>query len=163
MPNAPETVFLLLPLAIFATVTSITPGPNNILLTASGANFGFRRTVPHMIGISIGFLSLIIVSGLGVGALVAATPWLHGALKIIGAGYLVWLAWQLARAGTSESSRPFECFLKISLTLPISGMRLTRSLLKGECVIDPSASLPIVLMNVGSVNPAFWATISFGL
>jgi len=103
MTTPPETVFLLLPLAIFATVTSITPGPNNILLTASGANFGFRRTVPHMIGISIGFLSLIIVSGLGVGALVAATPWLHGALKIVGAGYLVWLAWQLARAGSSES------------------------------------------------------------
>lgn len=103
MTTAPETVFLLLPLAIFATVTSITPGPNNILLTASGANFGFRRTVPHMIGISIGFLSLIIVSGLGVGALVAATPWLHSALKVVGAGYLVWLAWQLARAGASDS------------------------------------------------------------
>jgi threonine/homoserine/homoserine lactone efflux protein len=104
MPTAtPETAVLLVPLAIFAAVTSITPGPNNILLTASGANFGFRRTLPHMIGISIGFLSLILVSGLGVGALVAATPWLHGALKIVGAAYLVWLAWQLARAGAADS------------------------------------------------------------
>lgn len=99
----PDSVFLLVPLAIFATVTSITPGPNNILLTASGANFGFRLTVPHMLGISAGFMSLILVCGLGVGAVIATTPWLHGALKIVGAAYLVWLAWLLARAGSIQS------------------------------------------------------------
>lgn len=99
----PDSVFLLVPLAIFATVTSITPGPNNILLTASGANFGFRLTVPHMLGISAGFMSLILVCGLGVGAVIATTPWLHGALKIVGAAYLVWLAWLLARADSIQS------------------------------------------------------------
>ncbi len=95
--------FLLLPLALFAVVTSITPGPNNILLTASGANFGFRRSVPHMLGISAGFLSLILVTGVGLGAVILASDWLHQALKAIGALYLVWLAWQLARAGSIES------------------------------------------------------------
>jgi threonine/homoserine/homoserine lactone efflux protein len=91
--------FLLVPLALFAVVTSITPGPNNILLTASGANFGFRRTVPHMLGISAGFLSLIVVTGIGLGAVILASDWLHQILKAVGALYLVWLAWQLARAG----------------------------------------------------------------
>ena len=95
--------FLLLPLALFAVVTSITPGPNNILLTASGANFGFRRTVPHMLGISAGFLSLILVTGVGLGTVILASDWLHQALKAIGALYLIWLAWQLARAGGIES------------------------------------------------------------
>lgn len=96
--------FLLLPLALFAVVTSITPGPNNILLTASGANFGFRRTLPHMLGISAGFLSLIVVSGLGVGAVILASPLLHQGLKLLGAAYLLWLAWQLARAGAIEDA-----------------------------------------------------------
>lgn len=95
--------FLLLPLALFAVVTSITPGPNNILLTASGANFGFRRSVPHMLGISAGFLSLILVTGVGLGAVILASDWLHQGLKAIGALYLVWLAWQLARAGSIEN------------------------------------------------------------
>ncbi|MEK9968299.1 MAG: LysE family translocator [Ferrovibrio sp.] len=100
---APAETFLLIPLALFALVTSITPGPNNILLTASGANFGFRRTVPHMLGISAGFLSLILVTGVGLGAVILASDWLHQALKAIGALYLVWLAWQLARAGGIQS------------------------------------------------------------
>ncbi len=95
--------FLLLPLTLFALVTSITPGPNNILLTASGANFGFRRTVPHMLGIGAGFLSLIFATGLGLGAVILASPLLHQGLKLAGAAYLAWLAWQLARAGAVES------------------------------------------------------------
>lgn len=102
MPLQAET-FLLLPLALFAVVTSITPGPNNILLTASGATFGFRRTVPHMLGINAGFLSLILVTGVGLGAVILASDWLHQGLKAIGALYLVWLAWQLARAGGIET------------------------------------------------------------
>lgn len=96
--------FLLLPLVLFAVVTSITPGPNNILLTASGANFGFRRTLPHMLGISAGFLSLIVVSGLGVGAVIVASPLLHQGLKLLGTAYLLWLAWQLAQAGAIENA-----------------------------------------------------------
>ena len=104
MTSTVEPAFLLLPLGLFAVVTSITPGPNNILLTASGANFGFRRTLPHMLGISIGFLSLIVATGLGLGAAILASPLLHQALKLVGAAYLVWLAWQLARAGAVESA-----------------------------------------------------------
>lgn len=104
MTAASLSGFLLLPLVLFAVVTSITPGPNNILLTASGANFGFRRTLPHMLGISAGFLSLIVVSGLGVGAVILASPLLHQGLKLLGTAYLLWLAWQLMRAGAIENA-----------------------------------------------------------
>ncbi len=64
----------LLALIGFAFATSITPGPNNMMLFASGVNFGFRRTVPHMVGIGAGFLSLLLGVGLGLGAVLAAFP-----------------------------------------------------------------------------------------
>jgi len=90
---------LLAALTLFAFVSSITPGPNNTMLLASGANFGVRRTVPHMMGVWIGFSVLIVSCGLGLGALFAAYPPLHAALKVFGGAYLLWLAWKVATAG----------------------------------------------------------------
>jgi len=85
-----------LALAAFAFVTSITPGPNNFMLLASGANFGFARTIPHMFGISAGFASLLLGVGFGLGALLETWPALHLALKVAGGGYLLYLAWKIA-------------------------------------------------------------------
>ena len=67
-------------LVLFAFTTSITPGPNNMMLFASGVNFGFRRTVPHMLGIGAGFLSLLIGVGFGLGALLHSVPALYTCL-----------------------------------------------------------------------------------
>ena len=77
-------------------MTSITPGPNNFILLASGVNFGFWRTVPNMLGISAGFASLLLGVGLGLGALLAAFPALHTVLKFAGGAYLLYLAWRIA-------------------------------------------------------------------
>jgi threonine/homoserine/homoserine lactone efflux protein len=85
----------LLPLAFFAFVSSITPGPNNIMLTSSGVLFGFVRSIPHMLGITVGFGVLLAVCAAGIGSLVMAVPAMHAILKVIGSGYLVYLAWQL--------------------------------------------------------------------
>ncbi len=82
-------------LVTFAFATSITPGPNNMMLFASGVNFGFRRTIPHMIGIGVGFLSLLIGVGLGLGALLVTVPLLFTALKIAGGVYLLYIAWKI--------------------------------------------------------------------
>ncbi|MFT4000577.1 MAG: LysE family translocator [Rhizobium sp.] len=89
-----------LALLLFAFTTSITPGPNNMMLFASGVNFGFRRTIPHMLGIGVGFLSLLLGVGLGLGALLHTVPLLYTALKFAGGAYLVWIAWKI---GTSRS------------------------------------------------------------
>ncbi|AYG68218.1 MULTISPECIES: LysE family translocator [unclassified Rhizobium] len=89
-----------LALLLFAFTTSITPGPNNMMLFASGVNFGFRRTIPHMLGIGVGFLSLLLGVGLGLGALLHTVPALYTALKFAGGAYLVWIAWKI---GTSRS------------------------------------------------------------
>lgn len=94
------TVETLVALVLFAFTTSITPGPNNMMLFASGVNFGFRRTIPHMLGIGAGFLSLLIGVGLGLGALLHAVPVLYTGLKFAGGLYLVWIAWKI---GTSRS------------------------------------------------------------
>ncbi|QKD03239.1 LysE family translocator [Mesorhizobium loti] len=85
-----------LALLVYAFVTSITPGPNNLMLLASGVNFGIARTIPHMFGISMGFLVLLLAVGLGLGAVLTAFPALHTGLKIAGGAYLLYLAWKIA-------------------------------------------------------------------
>lgn len=92
-----DTLFALV---LFAFATSITPGPNNMMLFASGVNFGFRRTVPHMLGIGAGFLSLLIGVGMGLGAVLHAYPPAFIALKVAGGLYLLWIAWKI---GSSRS------------------------------------------------------------
>lgn len=82
----------------FALVTTATPGPNNLMLMASGANFGFRRTVPHMIGIVGGLTVLTLMAGIGLMALFDAFPLLRNVLEVISIGYLLWLAWKVATA-----------------------------------------------------------------
>lgn len=87
-------------LVLFAFTTSITPGPNNMMLFTSGVNFGFRRTIPHMLGIGAGFLSLLLAVGLGLGAVLHTVPALYTVLKFAGVAYLLWIAWKI---GSSRS------------------------------------------------------------
>jgi len=93
-------------LIVFALVASLTPGPNNLMLLASGVNFGFRRTVPHLLGVIVGFTILLAAVGFGVGALVERFPLLHLALKVVGGAYLLYLAWKISmsRALHEESA-----------------------------------------------------------
>lgn len=87
-------------LALFVVATAVTPGPNNLLLLASGLNVGLRRTVPLLFGVVAGFAAMLILTGLGIGAVVREWPWLERALMVVGAAYLLWLAWKIARAAT---------------------------------------------------------------
>lgn len=99
MSVLPQTSAFVLPLALFAFVSSVTPGPNNVMLTASGATFGYRRTVPHMLGISLGVVAMLLLVGLGLGVAFEREPRLYTWLKYLGAAYLLWLAWKIARSG----------------------------------------------------------------
>lgn len=87
---------IFMALVVFAFVTSITPGPNNLMLLASGVNFGFRRTIPHMLGIGVGFLSLLLGVGYGLGAVLEMAPYLYLALKFAGGAYMLYLAYKIA-------------------------------------------------------------------
>ena len=92
------TYDLLAALALFAFVSSITPGPNNLMLMASGANFGFRRSIPHMLGIGVGFVVMVILVGAGLARVLDAWPHSHTVLRAVSIVYLVWLAWKIATA-----------------------------------------------------------------
>jgi threonine/homoserine/homoserine lactone efflux protein len=83
-------------------VTLFTPGPNNTMLMSSGLNFGFRRGLPHLWGVSLGFAVMVLAVGLGLGALFQAYPALYTVLKYVGAAYLLYLAWQIATAGAPD-------------------------------------------------------------
>jgi len=89
---------LLIALVGFAFVSSITPGPNNLMLMASGANFGFRRSLPHMLGISLGHSFQVTMIGLGLGQLFEIYPTAQLILQIASSAYLLWLAWKIANA-----------------------------------------------------------------
>ena len=92
----------LLALIAFGTAAAFTPGPNNIMLAASGMNFGFRRTAPHMAGIVLGFATVILGVGFGVGTLFLAYPSAQTTLKLAGTLYLLWLAWRIANAAPAN-------------------------------------------------------------
>ncbi len=94
---------ILFALAAYAFASSITPGPNNFMLLSSGVNFGFVRSIPHMLGIGIGFVVLLLAVGFGLGAVLTTFPALHGGLKIAGGAYLLYLAWKIAMSRSVES------------------------------------------------------------
>jgi threonine/homoserine/homoserine lactone efflux protein len=94
---------ILAALAIFAFVSSITPGPNNLMLMASGINFGFRRTVPHMFGVSLGFAAMIILIGLGVMQMIEAVPGSRIFITLASGLYLLYMAWKIATTNSSPS------------------------------------------------------------
>lgn len=110
---------LFLSLITFAFVSAMTPGPNNTMLMASGVNFGFERTRPHILGVVIGFTIMILAVGLGVGRVFALYPPLYALLRVVSVGYLLWLAWRIGTAGATnpivgEEAQPMT-FLEAAL------------------------------------------------
>jgi threonine/homoserine/homoserine lactone efflux protein len=83
-------------LLLFSAISGCTPGPNNVMLLASGVNFGFRRTIPHIVGVSIGSPLMVASVALGVGSLFRAEPRLRDLIEVAGVLYLSWLAWRIA-------------------------------------------------------------------
>lgn len=103
---------LLIPLTAFAIACCATPGPNNMMLTASGANFGFLKTIPHILGINFGMSTLFAVASMGLGSLFSIYPQLQTILKIGGVTYLFYLSWKIARTRSGSEikgrGKPFS-------------------------------------------------------
>jgi threonine/homoserine/homoserine lactone efflux protein len=89
---------VLLALVAFSFVSSITPGPNNLMLMTSGTNFGFARTLPHMLGVALGFVLMLLLVGAGIAGVFEAVPAAYTVLKIASVGYLLYLAYKIATA-----------------------------------------------------------------
>ncbi len=110
---------LLTSIFVFSFATSITPGPNNIMLLSSGLTFGYKKTVPHLLGVIIGFPLMALLVGLGLGKIFESYPVILTILKIVGTIYLLWLAWKIANSTPSlnedeDSSTPLK-FMPIVL------------------------------------------------
>jgi len=96
---------ILIAASLFSFVSSITPGPNNMMMLASGVNFGFRRSIPHWLGICGGFTFMLCAVGLGLHTLLANHPALYDILRYAGSAYLIWMAWRLATANASPAAQ----------------------------------------------------------
>lgn len=92
-------------LTLFAVSTLFTPGPNNLMLMASGANYGLRRTLPHLLGVALGFPLLAVAVGLGIAALFRIVPMMELALKALAVVFLLWLAWKVGTATPPDEAR----------------------------------------------------------
>ena len=98
-----------LPFLTLAVATAFTPGPNNIMMTASGANFGYWRSFPHILGVSFGFPAMFLALAFGLGEVFQRWPVIHEVLRYLGAAFLLYMAWRIATAGRArvrERGRP---------------------------------------------------------
>ena len=105
----------VLSLVLFCIAMSATPGPNNVMVMASAARYGVRRTLPHVFGVTLGFPAMLVLVGVGMGALILASPEIHRGLEIVGALVMLWIAWRIATAGAPHEApragaRPLRFF-----------------------------------------------------
>ena len=168
-----EMEILWLPLVTFALSSSITPGPNNIMLAASGVNYGFSRSIPHMLGVSIGFFILFLAVAFGLGNVFERYPQLQMALKYIGSVYLLWLAWKIATASAateqSVSSRPMTFFQAASFQfVNVKALMMAISsavvfTLPGEHYIMSALLVGVVFTLVNLPCVSVWVAFGSGL
>ncbi|NBC95276.1 MAG: LysE family transporter [Deinococcus-Thermus bacterium] len=144
------TLDLLAALAGFALVSSISPGPNNLMLMASGVNFGFRRSIPHMLGITLGFALMVLVVGLGVARVFDVLPILDDILYVVCVAYLGWLAFKIATAAPPPSApqeqagRPLT-FLQAAMFQWVNPKAWVMST-SAVAVYAPDSTLPTVVV-----------------
>ncbi|MFN4100293.1 MAG: LysE family translocator [Pararhodobacter sp.] len=144
---------ILLALLSFAFVSSMTPGPNNVMLLASGVNFGFVRSLPHMAGITLGFVVMIALVGLGVAGLFTAWPPARTVLSVVSVAYLLWLAWKIATAAppsgaVATDARPLS-FWQAAAFQWVNPKGWTAAL-TANALYAPGADLPSVAVVAGA-------------
>jgi threonine/homoserine/homoserine lactone efflux protein len=160
----------LFPLFAFCLAMSVTPGPNNIMLMASGMNFGVRRTLPHAAGIQVGWPLMILLVGLGLGEIFERIPVLLLALKIASAAYMIWLAWKIAIATSPSNeivttSKPMT-FLQAALFQWVNGKAWMMALatisaftIPGQFNLSVAAVVTMYFLT-GFISTASW--VGFG-
>ena len=166
------TVEWLIAVATFCFVTCFTPGPNNTMLMASGLNFGIRRTVPHLLGVSIGFAVMVFAVGFGIAGVFTAFPALYLTLKVVSIVYLLWLAWRIARAGEVNSGgaagRPFTfleaaAFQWVNPKAWIMAVGISATYLVAGQFWTSLAVVTVVFLIAGLCSSSTWALGGTGL
>jgi threonine/homoserine/homoserine lactone efflux protein len=156
-------------LTVFTFVTSITPGPNNVMLAASGANVGIVRGLPHVFGITLGFSLMIFLVAAGLGSVILDNPTAMSVLRYVGIAVLLWLAWKIATAGKAkgaENARPIGFFAAIAFQWVnpkawlICAGAVSGFLQEGAAAIPQAAIFALAFMTVGTPCMLVW--LGFG-
>lgn len=151
---------------LFAVAASFTPGPNNAMLLASGVNYGFARTIPHIAGVTIGYAIMFAAVAFGVGQFIFAHPILYLGLQIASAVYLVWLAWRIATAegearadGSSKPQTFFEAalFQWINPKGVAAALTASASFIKPETFAEDLAVVSAMIFVVSVTSASTWA------
>lgn len=144
----------LLPFLLFMLAGSFTPGPNTMISTASGAAFGFARTMPQMFGVAIGFGLMIAAFGFGLGEVFRRAPWLHEILRYAGAAFLLYLAWRVAMAAgperSTEAKRPLT-FIEAALFQWLNPKAWTLALGTIAAFTTPGLNFTGFLFEIGAI------------
>ena len=159
----------------FAVAMSGTPGPNNTMVAASGASWGFRRTLPHILGISLGFPAMLVAVAFGAGELLRANLWAQEALRWAGAAYMLWLAWHIAMAkpvvATGDSGRHGPLgFMQAALFQWVNpkawviaaGAVVTYTTGQGTVLMAQAALLAAMFLVITPVTTALWTMVGVG-
>ncbi|MBR8342349.1 LysE family translocator [Burkholderia ambifaria] len=157
---------------LFALVTSITPGPNNTMLLASGVNFGFRRTMPHLFGISIGVAILMLCVGFGLGEAFRRMPVLYTILEIASVAYLLYLAWRIGTSGEvkAQGAKPRPMTLLEAAAFQWVNPKAWMMVLTAATTVRLSADygmnaawMAVVFILIGFPCICLWAAFGLGL
>jgi threonine/homoserine/homoserine lactone efflux protein len=159
------------PAFAFCFAGAMTPGPNNVMLMASGVNYGFARTLPHMAGVVFGYSFLILMAGLGLGALFTAYPPAWQGLRIAGALYLLWLAWKVANAGPmkdGEGGRPFTflqaaAFQWVNVKGLLMALSAVAAFTRPEAFAATLAALAAISAGVSVLSTVTWTLFGSAL
>jgi len=168
--SSPE---LLGPFMLFAFVSSITPGPNNIMLLSSGINFGVSRTLPHMAGVASGFFVMLLSVGLGLGVVFEIFPWTLQVLRWVGAAYLLYLAWKIGGAVVistqgGERSNPitFMEAVLFQVVNPKAWMMATSAMslyTSGHSMLAEVLPVSVIYVLIGIPTISLWVVFGAGL
>jgi len=162
----------LLSLMLFTFIASVTPGPNNIMLFASGINHGIKKSLPHYFGICIGFLLLVASVGFGLGALFKQSPFLHQVLKIVGSLYLVYFAWKIGSANSASSNNEkrnpitfFEAalFQWVNPKAWVIAIGAIATFTIQSSVVKSIATIIVMYFFMGLLAMGIWLTLGAGL
>ena len=166
------TLDLFVALTTFAFVAAVTPGPNNVMLMASGLNFGFRRTLPPLLGVVFGLMLMIVLVGLGLGPVFNRFPQVLTALKWAGGAYMLWLAWKIATSGPAGEGKgkgkPVS-FIQAALLQwvnPKGWVAMVTAITAYSVPTNYIASVLIIAMVLGAVSlpsVSLWALFGSGL
>lgn len=171
-PMSPDT---WLAFCAFAAISSITPGPNNMMILASGLNHGLVRSLPHLAGIVLGFSFMVLGVGMGLHAVFTAVPALQTVLKYAGAAYLLWLAWKLANAApigaesaAAPAARPMTflgaaAFQWVNPKGWVMAVSAVTTYLPADFGLADAAMLAAVFGVVGGPCVALWAVFGVGM